>query len=121
MEVPAKCDKVAVMNLKKLAALGAFSIVLSGCMQMTVIGQMTDGSESFRGTAVGRESGTISMTSNRGRQCRGDFVYIGNRQGEGTFVCSDGKSGQFRFLTTGYRGTGTGNIGGKQFTFSFGQ
>jgi len=102
------------------AALITASTFLTGCVQMKVVGQMTDGSETFRGTAVGRDAGTITMVSTKGRSCRGDFVYIGNRQGAGTFVCSDGQSGRFEFLTIGYRGTGTGQIGGKQFTFSFG-
>ena len=66
------------------------------------------------------EKGTLTITSSLGRTCDGTFVYVNNREGSGTFTCSDGSSGPFNFVSTGTRGTGTGNLGGKPFTFSFG-
>lgn len=98
-------------------------IALGGCaMTLPVQGQAADGSETFMGSATGYADGggTLTITSNRGRRCNGNFVYVTGRKGSGTFTCTDGKSGPFEFVSTGTRGTGTGNLGGKPFTFTFG-
>ncbi|MER9070074.1 hypothetical protein NKH84_26490 [Mesorhizobium sp. M0902] len=91
-------------------------------MTLPVKGQSSDGSETFTGSATGQidGAGTLSIVSSKGRTCKGDFVYITNREGSGTFTCSDGQSGPFTFVSTGTRGTGSGTLGGKPFTFSFG-
>ena len=107
--------------MKGLIVALASSVALSGCaMTLPVRGQAADGSEKFTGSATGYADGggTLTITSSRGRSCTGDFVYVTGREGSGTFVCSDGNSGPFTFVSTGTRGTGT--IGGKPFTFSFG-
>ena len=52
--------------------------------------------------------------------CKGSYVFIDSRQGEGTFTCVDGRTGPFHFASTGSRGTGTGNLNGILFTFTFG-
>ena len=99
------------------------SLSLVGCsMTLPVAGRMQDGSEMFTGTATGYSDGggTLSIASNKGRSCQGNFVYVTGRNGEGVFNCSDGKSGPFQFVSTGTRGTGTGTIGGQAFTFTFG-
>jgi len=108
--------------LRFITAL-ALMVSLTGCgMTLPVRGQAGDGSETFTGSATGYldGGGNLTITSNRGRKCEGTFVYVTNREGSGTFTCSDGTSGPFTFVSTGTRGTGTGTIGGKPFTFSFG-
>ena len=95
----------------------------SACsMTLPVTGRMSDGSEIFTGSATGYMDGggTLSISSNAGRTCVGNFVYVTGRNGEGVFNCDDGQSGPFKFVSTGTRGTGTGEIGGKLFTFTFG-
>lgn len=91
-------------------------------MTLPVKGQMGNGKEIFTGKATGYldGAGTLEITSNKGRKCKGNFVYVSNRHGEGTFTCSNGQSGPFRFVSTGIRGSGSGTIGGKTFTFTFG-
>ncbi|TPJ34435.1 hypothetical protein [Mesorhizobium sp. B2-8-3] len=106
----------------QFAALAA-CLTLGGCaMTLPVRGQAGDGSETFTGSATGYADGAGNLTikSNKGRSCKGDFVYVTNREGSGTFTCNDGSSGPFTFVSTGMRGTGTGTLGGKPFTFSFG-
>ena len=55
-----------------------------------------------------------------GAACRGTFVYTTERTGEGTLNCDDGRSGPFTFVSTGRRGTGSGSLNGRPFTFTFG-
>ena len=107
---------------KVILGLSAAAL-LNGCaMTLPVRGQAGDGSETFTGSATGYldGAGLLTITSNRGRKCTGDFVYVTKRNGSGTFTCSDGTSGPFEFVSTGMRGTGTGTLGGKPFTFTFG-
>ena len=88
-------------------------------MTLPVRGQSGDGTETFTGSATGYAdgAGTLEIVSNRGRKCKGEFVYISNRHGSGTFNCTDGNSGPFEFVSSGVRGTGSGTIGGRTFTF----
>ena len=83
---------------------------------------MTDGGETFTGTATGYTDGggNLTITSNKGMSCSGAFVYVTRRNGSGTFTCTNGQSGAFDFVSTGTRGTGTGRIGSRPFTFVFG-
>ena len=99
------------------------SAVLAGCsLTLSVHGQMEDGSETFTGQATGYMDGggDLAIVSSRGTRCTGAFVYVTQRQGEGTFICDDGRSGPFQFVSTGTRGTGTGRLGNMPFTFTFG-
>jgi hypothetical protein len=91
-------------------------------MTLPVQGQITDGDETFTGTATGHSdgAGTLEVTSSRGLSCTGDFVYVTRRNGQGVFNCSDGSSGPFEFVSTGTKGNGTGQLGGRPFTFTFG-
>lgn len=101
----------------------ALSLSLAGCsMTLPVRGTSETGDETFTGTATGYMdgSGSLQVTSSRGTQCAGDFVYVTRRQGQGVFTCSDGRSGPFEFVSTGTRGTGTAMLGGRRFTFTFG-
>jgi hypothetical protein len=107
----------------RLITLLAVVPLLAGCsLTLPVQGQAVTGDEVFEGSATGYMDGggTLEITSNRGRVCSGDFVYVTSRRGEGTFVCNDGSSGDFSFVSTGTRGTGTGTLGGRRFTFTFG-
>jgi hypothetical protein len=65
-------------------------------------------------------AGDLTIVSNRGATCTGAFVYVNRRQGSGTFTCNDGRTGPFTFVSTGQRGTGSGQIGGQPVTFVFG-
>jgi hypothetical protein len=94
----------------------------SGCMRLPVKGQFESGAVTFSGTATGYldGSGVIKLTATNGLTVDGHFVYTSSREGEGTFTASDGRSGVFRFVSTGRRGTGTGNLGNDKVTFAFG-
>jgi hypothetical protein len=98
-------------------------VLLSGCSLTLPVSGLVEGTgESFTGQATGYTDGggTLEITSSGGVKCSGTFVYVTKREGEGVFRCADGRSGPFRFVSTGTRGTGQGDLGGKRFTFTFG-
>ena len=98
-------------------------LAVSACsMTVPVRGLVQNSDETFRGTATGYMdgAGNLRIVSSKGTTCEGDFVYVTRRTGEGVFQCSDGRSGPFRFVSTGSRGNGQGNLGGQIFTFTFG-
>lgn len=109
------------MVKKKLFLLLAV-LLAHGCMTLPVKGQVQNKKETFSGTATGDMlgGGTLKIVSSLGAVCEGNFVYINGRQGSGVFSCSDGRSGPFEFVSTGYSGTGYGDLGGDRFTFTFG-
>lgn len=93
---------------------------VAGCsMTLPVRGQLQDGSETFTGAGYLDGGGVITIVSSKSVTCLGDFVNVSGRDGEGVFQCDDGRSGPFRFVSTGTRGSGTGTLGGRQFTFTF--
>jgi hypothetical protein len=99
-------------------------LVLAGCsMTLPVTGLVQSTGENFAGTATGHmdSAGELTITSSKGATCGGTFVYTTRREGEGTFKCSDGRSGPFSFVSTGARGTGHGTIDGQPITFDFGK
>ncbi|WP_342360182.1 hypothetical protein [Terrarubrum flagellatum] len=107
--------------MRLLAVVAASSSVVA-CAAHNVQGMVEGGQESFVGASF-REAdggGVLTVSSSRGAICTGDFVYVRVREGQGTFRCSDGRVGPFHFVSTGLRGTGGGNFGGKRFVFSFG-
>lgn len=91
-------------------------------MTLPVRGKVQNADETFQGSATGYldGSGRLTITTSSGASCAGDFVYINKRQGEGVFTCDDGRTGPFSFVSTGMRGSGFGDLGGKRFTFTFG-
>ena len=108
---------------KTLVALGTCVCLLSGCsMTLPVKGQMHKSDETFKGTATGYidGGGDLTIILNKGARCTGNFVYVTRRNGEGVFKCDDGRSGPFKFVSTGTRGTGYGDLDGERFTFTFG-
>jgi len=92
-------------------------------MTLPVKGLVQDTNEKFVGSATGYMdgSGNLKVSSNMGTTCTGDFVYVTGRTGEGVFECTDGRSGPFRFVSTGARGNGQGTLGKQTFTFTFGE
>ena len=96
---------------------------LGGCsLTLPVQGHVAATGETFTGRATGYADGAgdLMIISNKGVRCTGAFVYVSRRQGDGTFVCDDGRTGPFTFVSTGQRGTGSGRLGGEPFTFIFG-
>ena len=91
-------------------------------MTLPVSGQIQNSSEKFSGTATGYwdGSGNLTIVINSRVNCSGRFVYVTERQGEGIFNCDDGRTGPFTFASTGRRGNGSGSLGNKNFTFTFG-
>lgn len=109
--------------MRKCAALVVTGLAVSGCsLTLPVRGQVSETDETFTGTATGYMdgAGTLEIVSNKGAVCKGNFVYVTRREGEGVFNCNDGRSGPFTFVSTGNRGTGRGTMGGKTFIFTFG-
>ena len=110
-------------NTRLAIVLGA-GVLASACsMTLPVRGQVQSSNETFTGTATGYMDGggTLSIVSSRGTVCKGNFVYVTSRRGEGVFNCDDKRSGPFNFVSTGTRGTGFGDLGGERFTFTFGE
>ena len=109
--------------ISRLVLFSAASLLLTACsLTLPVQGVVQGSRETFTGTATGGVdgSGTLTITSNTGVTCKGNFVYLSDREGRGTFTCSDGSTGPFDFVSTGTHGTGQGDLGGRKFTFTFG-
>lgn len=99
------------------------TFLAGGCsVTLPVTGRFESGAVTFEGSATGYMDGggTITLTASNGLKVQGVFVYVTRREGEGTFTASDGRSGSFKFVSTGRRGTGTGNLGEDKVTFTFG-
>ncbi len=96
---------------------------VAGCsMTLPVRGTSSDSDETLSGVATGYMDGggKLTIVTSKGATCEGAFVYVNRRQGNGVITCSDGRSGPFDFVSTGTRGAGTANLGGRSFTFTFG-
>ena len=107
---------------KPIIILSTLGLALGGCsMTLPVNGHVEGTGEVFTGDATGYSDGggTLQIASAK-TACKGQFVYITRREGKGTFTCDDGRTGPFEFVSTGTRGTGTGDFGGKRFIFTFG-
>jgi hypothetical protein len=107
----------------KVAGAALVAGLLAACsMTLAVRGAVPDLQETFSGTATGYMDGggNLTIISNQGATCKGNFVYVTHREGEGVISCNDGRTGPFKFVSTGTRGTGYGELGGKKFTFTFG-
>lgn len=108
----------------KIIYLTLAASVLSACsLTLPVQGQTQHSRETFTGTATGYldRSGVISIANNKGTTCDGNFIYTKQREGKGTFTCSDGRSGPFEFVSAGKHGTGTADLSGEKFVFTFGK
>ena len=109
-------------RMLRTTATFAAALALCACAAHRVEGVVEGGREAFHGESL-REidgGGVLTVRSSTGAICTGEFVYVRPRQGEGAFRCSDGRTGPFSFVSTGFRGTGLGTVGGRRFVFSFG-
>lgn len=99
-------------------------VSVSGCLTLPVKGEYREVTEKFLGSATGymNGNGDISIVSENGTKCEGNFRYInGQVNGEGGFKCSDGRIGDFFFTSSGTEGEGFGRDNyGKLFSFKFG-
>jgi len=112
-----------MISLSRCVAALLFVSALSSCaMTLPVRGQVQNSAETFTGTATGHLNGggNLQMVSSKGAVCKGNFVYVTHRQGEGVFNCDDGRSGPFAFVSTGASGTGHGTLDNQKFIFTFG-
>jgi hypothetical protein len=108
----------------KVIATAAIAANCAACsLTLPVRGQVTNSAETFSGTATGHLSGggNLEIVSSKGAVCKGNFVYVNGRQGEGVFNCDDGRSGPFSFVSTGTAGTGHGTLNQEKFIFTFGK
>jgi len=80
-------------------------------MTLPVRGSIQDSTETFSGSATGYMDGSevLKVTSSRGVVCSGNFVYVSHREGKVVFACDAIRSGPFEFVSTGTRGTGSGD------------
>jgi hypothetical protein len=109
--------------MTRISPLILLAMGLSACsLTLPVQGRVQNTDETFTGSATGNMNGdgVLTIRSSRGTGCKGDFVYVTARTGEGVFACDDGRSGPFRFVSSGSRGNGRGTLGGQEFTFTFG-
>lgn len=110
------------MNHKTIFTLVATSLCTACSLTLPVRGNVQNSTETFTGFATGYMDGggDLRIVSSKGATCTGKFVYVVRRMGEGVFLCDDGRSGPFRFVSTGTSGTGQGTLGNQNFTFTFG-
>jgi hypothetical protein len=110
--------------MKKLNLSIALSLTLVAACSVTlpVRGELEKSNEVFSGTATGHldGAGELTLVSTNGAACKGHFVYVSARGGEGILTCADGRTGPFSFVSTGMRGVGHGELSGARFTFTFG-
>ena len=106
-------------------ALVLAALLLSGC-EAAVTGTTDDG-EIFTGTTTATGyydvPGTLHLTSNRGRDCVGQYASPprGPVNGTAAFSCSNGDRGDATLTGTGLNGGhGVGSIGSHRFTFTWG-
>lgn len=91
-------------------------------MTLPTQGQVNNSTETFTGAAVVHfwGNGSLTLLTNKGITCKGDFVHVSSQEGTGTVVCEDGRLGTFSFVMAGLKGTGNGKIGGENFDFRIG-
>ena len=65
--------------------------------------------------------GNLTLTTNKGVTCKGNFVHASQQKGSGTVACEDGRVGSFEFVTAGLSGSGAGMIGSEHFDFRIGK
>ncbi len=102
----------------------ALACLVAGCnASIPVNGRMERSDESFQGTIAGSGyragTGELVLVSSHKATCRGSFTNISRRHGEGVLNCDDGRTGSFRLAGSGGVGSGTGELAGQRFTFTF--
>lgn len=102
-------------------------ICLTGCGSVTLPlhGSINNGQEDFLGSVTGYADGhgEITMSSVSGVNCLGQFQYDNKFvTGSGTFECDDGRTGNFKFTSSGQMGHGFGKTNkGETIKFIFGR
>ena len=128
----AKCE-VAALNIgyrisrgrkMKVVYCVLLASTLGACadsVTSSVNGATEDGAEKMSGSTITNMSGmgTLAITSEAGLSCSGRFVYVLHRLAKGTLNCTNGQRGSFELVSAGGRGTGSGTIGSRRFTFEF--
>ena len=102
----------------------ALACLVAACTaSIPVNGRMERSDESFQGTIAGSGyragTGELVLVSSHKATCRGSFTNISRRRGEGVLGCDDGRTGSFRLAGSGGVGSGTGELAGQRFTFTF--
>jgi len=92
-------------------------------INLLVEGEIHNTPETFTGKATAYLSGggILTLTTNQGVTCQGEYVNTDNNQGNGTVVCEDGRLGSFNFVASGFTGNGEGLIDTKPFAFRIGK
>lgn len=92
-------------------------------IDLSVEGEIHNTPETFTGKATAYFSGggVLTLTTNQGVTCQGEYVNTDDNQGNGTVVCEDGRLGSFTFVASGFSGNGEGLIDTKPFAFRIGK
>jgi len=92
-------------------------------MTFPIHGVVLNSTETFTGKATVHflGDGDLTLTTNRGVLCKGNFVHASQQKGNGTVTCEDGRLGSFDFVTAGFSGAGSGRIGTEKFNFRIGK
>ena len=92
-------------------------------MSIPIHGTVLNSTETFTGMATVHffGDGNLTLRTNKGVTCTGDFVHKSQNKGSGTVTCEDGRLGSFEFVTAGFSGTGAGMIGNEHFDFHIGK
>ncbi|WP_139311492.1 hypothetical protein [Desulfovibrio sp. DV] len=92
-------------------------------IHLPIEGEIQDTSETFTGRATAYFSGggILTLTTNQGVTCQGEYTNTDKHQGNGTVVCEDGRLGTFNFVASGFTGKGAGLIDTKPFAFRIGK
>lgn len=92
-------------------------------IDLPIEGEIQNTSETFTGRATAYFSGggILTLTTNQGVSCKGEYINTDKYQGNGTVVCEDGRLGYFKFVASGFTGDGEGLIDTKPFAFRIGK
>jgi hypothetical protein len=92
-------------------------------INLPVEGEIQNTPETFTGKAKAYLSGggILTLTTNQGVTCQGEYINTDDNQGNGTVVCEDGRLGSFTFVASGFTGNGEGLIDTKPFAFRIGK
>jgi hypothetical protein len=107
-----------------VAAIAVLAFIAPAyAISLPIQGEVLNSTENFTGMAIVHilGDGNLTLTTNKGVKCKGDFVHTSQREGKGTVICEDGRLGTFAFVTAGFSGTGTGKIGAENFDFRIGK
>lgn len=110
-----------VVVLASFSYIGRAYAIFS--VNLFVEGEIHNTPETFTGKATAYLSGggKLTLTTNQGVTCQGEYINTDDNQGNGTVVCEDGRLGSFTFVASGFSGNGEGLIDTKPFAFRIGK